>query len=144
MVKFYTRAEIVAWCCYQINWLEEKFDLIVEPSAGGGAFIQPFIGTIYPLKAYDIEPEAETITKIDYLQIPKEAIAESYKTILTLGNPPFGRNCSLALQFLKKAMTYSAVVAFILPRSFKKVSMQNKIPLDFVLERSVDLPDNAF
>jgi hypothetical protein len=144
MDKFYTRPEIVAWCCYQIDWLKENFDLIVEPSAGAGAFTQPFIGTIYPVKAYDLEPEATHITKADFLQIPDNTLTSTYKNILTLGNPPFGRNCSLALQFLKKAMAYSSVVAFILPKSFKKVSQQNKIPLDFTLQSSVDVPNNAF
>lgn len=35
-------------------------------------------------------------------------------------------------------------MAFILPKSFKKESMKNRVPLNFELEQEIDLPNNSF
>lgn len=137
--KFYTKPEVVLTCYQQVGDLSQ-FDLVVEPSAGNGAFLLPNI----PMKAYDIAPEDERIQKADYLQVLTPTIVTSNKKVLTVGNPPFGRNCSLALQFIKKAMEYSDTVAFVLPKSFKKVSIQNKVPLTFHLVSTLDLPPSSF
>ena len=144
--KFYTKPEIVTLCYQQLPALT-IFDLIIEPSAGNGAFLQPLLThqpPLCPYKAYDIAPEGPNITSADFLSLPSEQLRSTAQHILTVGNPPFGRNCSVALQFLKHAMTYSAIVGFILPRSFKKISLQQKVPLTFELQSTIDLPVDSF
>jgi hypothetical protein len=60
------------------------------------------------------------------------------------GNPPFGRQASLAKQFIQHAATKAKWIAFILPRSFTKPSMQKAGPPSFHLVASMTLPDNSF
>ena len=38
------------------------------------------------------------------------------KKVLFFGNPPFGRNSSLALKFIKKCCIHGDTIAFILPK----------------------------
>ena len=67
-----------------------------------------------------------------------------FKNIHTIGNPPFGRQSSLAKQFIKKCATFSDSISFILPKSFKKESYQKSFPLNFHLEYETDLDKNSF
>jgi hypothetical protein len=64
--------------------------------------------------------------------------------VLFFGNPPFGRNSSLALKFVRKCCEYGDTVAFILPKGFKKRSMIDKIPLNFEIVMIKDLEDDLF
>lgn len=111
---------------------------MIEPSAGAGSFSKQIPGCI----ALDIHPETDGVIKTDFLKWKPENI-DREKT-LVIGNPPFGKQCSLALKFIKHAATFANTIAFILPKSFKKESIQSKIPLDYHLINQVDLADNAF
>jgi hypothetical protein len=59
---------------------------------------------------------------------------------LIIGNPPFGKCCSLAIYFFNKSAEFADIIAFILPRTFKRVSVQNRLNLNFHLVYSKDLP----
>lgn len=131
--KFYTNENIVDLCldCIDIS----KYDLVIEPSAGNGAFFKklPKDKTI----AIDIEPEAEDIKKQDFFDFK---IEKQIVNILTIGNPPFGKNSSLAVKFFNHASTYSDTVAFVVPRTFRRPSVQNRLHLFFHLEKDIDIP----
>ena len=43
-----------------------------------------------------------------------------YKNILIVGNPPYGKNCSTAINFFNHAVTISDFIAFIIPKTFRK------------------------
>jgi len=76
------------------------------------------------------------IIKMDFLKFkPKEN-----KKYLIIGNPPFGRSSSIAIKFFNKAALFSDCIAFILPRTFKRVSIQNRLDLNFSLIYTKDLP----
>ena len=64
----------------------------------------------------------QEISKQDYLQI--EEITHKKGKIHILGNPPFGRQSSLAIKFIKKSSIFCDTISFILPKSFKKDSMK--------------------
>jgi hypothetical protein len=98
----------------------------IEPSAGNGAFLQN-VPTGFEKIGLDIDPKASGILKTDFLKWTPS----TSKPILVFGNPPFGRQSSLAKAFLKHACSFAAVVAFILPRSFLKPSMVSCIPANF-------------
>ena len=49
------------------------------------------------------------------------------RKIHVIGNPPFGRQSSLAIKFIKKSCSFSDTISFILPKSFKKDSMKKSI-----------------
>jgi hypothetical protein len=65
---------------------------------------------------------------------------------LVIGNPPFGRQASLAIKFFNHAAAHPCVqcIAFIVPRSFRKDSIQDRLSLDFRLEKEVEIPENSF
>ena len=117
----------------------EQYNIIVEPSAGKGDFFKSLpqskrIGV-------DIEPHARNIVKLDFLASSElvelifchTAMRDCNIKILTIGNPPFGKNSSLAKKFFNRAASFSNTVAFILPRTFRKPSVQNYLNENFHL-----------
>ena len=91
-------------------------------------------------RAADIEPKKNYIIQENFLKLD----TTDFKNIHTIGNPPFGRQSSLAKQFIKKCATFSDSISFILPKSFKKESYQKSFPLNFHLEYEIDLDKNSF
>jgi len=69
---------------------------------------------------------------------------KTMKPILVFGNPPFGRQSSLAKAFIAKSCTFADAIAFILPKSFTKPSMFNAFDMKFHCVHSGELPDNSF
>ena len=59
---------------------------------------------------------------------------------MVIGNPPFGKISSFAVRFFNKSAEYAEVIAFIVPRTFKRVSVQNRLNLNFHLIYNEDLP----
>ena len=82
-------------------------DLIIEPSAGNGAFINGIKSLTSNYLFYDIEPEHKEIIKQDFLSLDLTNIINRYKNIHIIGNPPFGRQSSTAIKFIKKCYLFS-------------------------------------
>jgi hypothetical protein len=145
--KFYTKKETVD---YIINLFKEYVkpnndDLIIEPSAGSGAFIDVIKSLTHNYEFYDLEPEHDEIVKLDYLLYNANVNANNAnKKIHILGNPPFGRQSSLAIKFIKKSCEFCSSISFILPKSFKKDSLKKTFPLNFHLLFEIDLLENSF
>ena len=117
--KYYTKDNIVNLC---LNYIKEYIkinqnDLIIEPSAGNGAFISGIKLITNNFEFYDLEPNNDEIIKQDYLLYNYEG---NYNKIHIIGNPPFGRQSSLAIKFIKKSCKFCDSISFILPKSFKK------------------------
>jgi hypothetical protein len=145
--KFYTHPHISRLCVnhyrQQVSILDN--DLCIEPSAGDGSFIDPIKDLFKKFCFYDIEPNNEAIDTLDFLTFDSNiSINNEYENIHVIGNPPFGRQSSMAIKFLKKCATFCNYIGFILPKSFKKDSMRNKIPLNFHIIFEIDLPINSF
>jgi hypothetical protein len=144
--KYYTKQTVVELCLnlvkkyIQIN----NEDLIIEPSAGDGAFIAGIKSLTSNFKFYDLEPENEEIIKQDYLLYDYDNNKEKNSKIHIIGNPPFGRQSSLAIKFIKKSCEFCDSISFILPKSFKKDSLKKTFPLNFHLVFETDLPDKSF
>ena len=142
--KFYTKPEIAKKCFDLIKSQIKEKDLIIEPSAGNGAFIKYIIANKNNYLFYDIKPENDKIIKQNYLKLNTTIFMKRKNKIHVIGNPPFGRQSSLAIKFIKKSAEFADTISFILPKSFKKTSMINKIPLNFHLFLQKDLPKNSF
>lgn len=113
------------------------FNHIIEPSAGDGGLLEhlPKRKTI----ALDIAPEGEGIKKQDFFDfVPPKG------KILTYMNPPFGKRCSLAIDFFNRASLFSSVIACIVPVTFEKYSVQNRLAEDWALVFSERLPEKSF
>ena len=125
--KFYTKPEIVLQC---INYIKEylyisfKNDYIIEPSAGNGAFIKEIKELTEKYIFYDLEPENFEIIKQDYLKLEFPFFINNFVSISSvkneeftdcllnnkqkennkihiIGNPPFGRQSSTVIKFIK-------------------------------------------
>jgi predicted RNA methylase len=119
--------------------------LIIEPSAGNGSFISGIKSLTKHYIFYDIEPENNEIIKQDYLLYDDyHEIKKMYNKIHVVGNPPFGRQSSLVIKFIKKSCEFSESISFILPRSFKKDSLKKTFPLQYHLVFEFDLPNRSF
>jgi len=147
--KFYTKNTIASQCCQLIQQhidINKDIDLIIEPSAGNGSFINPITNITNNTLFYDILPEHPKIIKQDFLDLDLSTIEypNLHTKIHIIGNPPFGRQSSLAIKFIKKCASFCDSISFILPKSFKKDSMQKHFPLNFHIIYECDLDDNSF
>jgi len=146
--QYYTNPQLATACVAKILELHPALNqathLWLEPSAGSGAFLQAATShNITNIKAYDIDPKHPDVISADYLASPAEPA--STKPAVIFGNPPFGRQGSLAKKFIKKAASQDPqIIAFILPLSFVKPSMYNVFPLNYHMEHSAQVPPNSF
>ena len=135
--KFYTIPDISEKCLMNVSkkydW--EKWDLVIEPSAGNGSFYTRI--PICKKIGIDISPEHEKIIKQDFFSYKPP---DNINNILIIGNPPFGRNCSLAIKFFNHASKWGNVIAFIIPKTFRRVSIHNKLNINFHLVFDEDIP----
>lgn len=139
--QFYTN-ENVAKSCIQtiIDLLPFTSNYFwVEPSAGNGSFLHN-IPSSFEKIGLDLEPKADDILTQDYLKWDPP----TNKDIIVFGNPPFGRQSSLAKAFISKSCEFAKIIAFILPKSFTKPSMFNVFPLKFHLVKSIELDKDSF
>jgi len=135
--KFYTIPKISEKCLLSIGSLYKwsEWGLVIEPSAGNGSF---FIRIPIDKKlGIDISPEHKDIIKQDFLTYnPPSGVGK----ILVVGNPPFGKVSSLAIKFFNHAAEWADVIAFIIPRTFRRVSIHNKINAYFHLVFDEEIP----
>ena len=135
--KFYTKLDTAK---YLINKVDiNSFEIVIEPSCGSGSFYDQIhheskIGV-------DIAPEIDGVITHDFLTLDPKV---SNKKVLVIGNPPFGKQGSLAMKFINKSAEYSDTIAFILPLSFMKDSVKNRIPEHFHLSEEEILDENSF
>lgn len=140
--QFYTNPKY-AKRCYEITKERvpnfKSYDLELEPSAGDGSFYK----LLSPKKRHglDLDPKCNGVVKQDFFTYRPKS---TFKKIITIGNPPFGKNASLAVKFFNRAAKFSNAIAFVVPKSFKKVSVQNKLDLKFSLLYELDCPKNSF
>lgn len=139
--QFYTQPAVAAAC---VASLIARYPCAtdytwIEPSAGAGAFLDA-IPAGCDTVAIDIEPAADGILQADFL----EWLYNSSKKCVVIGNPPFGRQSSLAKAFIRKAATFATLIAFILPKSFVKPSMTNVFPSVFHCKHNEELAKNSF
>ena len=144
--KYYTKPEIAEWCINHIKLYItiQPTDLVIEPSAGDGAFIK-FIKQLTGTSIfYDLKPENAEIIEHDYLLLQYENLINLHENVHIIGNPPFGRQSSLAIKFIKHSCLFCTSISFILPKSFKKNSLKKSFPLRFHLLFECDIPQNSF
>lgn len=134
--KFYTKPEIAEFCISKIPVLEQ-YSLFIEPAAGAGTFLKRLP---MPRIGIDILPDDDEIIELDFFEFKPTKV----NNIIVVGNPPFGKNASLAIRFFNHAAQWADTIAFIVPKTFRKTSIQNNLSLSMVLHLDVDLPDNSF
>jgi len=144
--KYYTKQSVVKQCIKLIKKYIHisNNDLIIEPSAGNGSFINYIKKISSNYKFYDLEPEHDEVYKQDFLKFDYKKLKQKYTNIHIIGNPPFGRQASLAIKFIKKCCLFANSISFILPKSFKKDSMKKYFDKNYHLIYEIDLLENSF
>lgn len=134
--QFYTNSDIAKKCYNELlqRISIEDYDIHLEPSAGKGSFYK--IMDKERRVGIDIDPKCDGLIKMDYLDYEPE----ENKKYLVIGNPPFGKISSLAIKFFNKSAEFANCIAFIIPRTFKRVSVQNQLNPNFQLVYNEDLP----
>ena len=148
--KYYTKTSVAQECVSLMKKHaspRKLCDVIIEPSAGNGAFLLPLKTLKCPVRMYDIRPDHPQVLERDYLTMPAEEMVAGRAPegkIHVVGNPPFGRQASLAIKFIKKTCTFADSISFILPKSFKKDSMRRAFSTHFHLVHQHDLSESSF
>ncbi len=137
--KFYTKDELAKDLISKIDI--KSFLLVLDPCCGDGAFYS----NINNIKiGIDISPQIDNVIKHDFLTWDYSNINIDRKDILVISNPPFGKQGSLAFKFINRCAEFCDTIAFILPLSFVKESMKDRIPEYYHLKYEEILPENSF
>lgn len=142
--KYYTRPDIAAECRAVFMRHIPENTVVVEPSAGAGAFLTDEIS------GFDLAPEHPAIGALDFLTewLPPDhngrSVGETDTGMAFLGNPPFGKRAALAVAFINRAFMYGKTVGFIVPVQLRKWSAQRRVVSGAKLIVDHDLPDDAF
>ena len=132
---YFTKPDIAVQCIQTLDSLIGLNHTYLEPSAGDGSFVRPLLGR--NVTAIDICPQADFIQQADFLESPLVATC-------VVGNPPFGRRSSLAIDFINKAACFADYIAFILPVQFRKFYTQRQLDPQLSLIHDQLLPANSF
>jgi len=138
--QYFTKTSVVHRCLKQLKNIG-RYDLIVEPSAGAGAFL---LSVNHRNKVgIDVDPKHDDILKQDFL---KFHIDQRYLNVLVFGNPPYGRYHHLSKAFIQHAMSFPNVktIDFILLNVYRKHTRQRIIPSDWRIASITDLGRDSF
>ena len=117
------------------DWTSTPF---LEPAGGTGTFIDAARRHgVTEVHSWDIEPHHPEVARGNFLM---QSLRFRGATCAT--NPPFGRNNALAIPFFNHAAPACDTIAFIVPRSWRKWSVINRLDQDFTLVEDVDLKIN--
>ena len=115
---------------------ESLTKLWVEPCGGTGRFLDAFAAAgVEHFWSCDTAPQDPRVQARDFLtgELPEVAGA------IVVTNPPFGRNHALSVPFFNRAASFASVIAFIVPRSWRRWSVQNRLDRHFHLVADADL-----
>jgi predicted RNA methylase len=135
--QYYTPPHLAEQLMKQLKNLVTDFGarVVVEPAGGTGSFVEAAerAGAARVL-SLDIEPKHVRVKPGDYLETDIDA-----RNSITVSNPPFGRNNSLSIPFFNRAAEHSEYIAFIVPRSWRKWSVMNRLDSRFHLIHDEDI-----
>lgn len=140
--QYYTASDVVDTC---LDVVEKHVKLaerrILEPCGGTGEFIEGLLRRgISPgnITSIDIEPKHHLVTKANYL-------STTFRPgMVSISNPPFGRCSSLARKFFNHAAGHSDYICYLVPRAWRKWSLQDSLNESFHLIDDIEMRQNCF
>jgi predicted RNA methylase len=143
--QYYTPAHLAESLMAEVQTVVPNLSrrVIIEPAGGTGSFIKAASAAgVTQFLSFDIEPKHENVIQGDFLAADLTAV-----DAVTISNPPFGRNNSLSIPFFNKAANHSEFICFIVPRSWRKWSVINRLDRRFHLvadhDIQIDYEDDA-
>jgi predicted RNA methylase len=110
----------------------------LEPAGGTGCFVDALIErNISEILSFDIEPHHKWVKKGNFIE---QTLTGAH--YVAVGNPPFGRNNALSVPFFNKCAEVCDVICFIVPRSWRKWSVTNRLSMNFNVIDDYDLDIN--
>lgn len=134
--QFYTPSALAERLVDEARQQIADFDnrRFLEPAGGTGAFVEALQKRQLTVTSFDIEPHHKSVQTGSFLE--QTSLGER---LITISNPPFGRNNSLSIPFFNHAAKYSDYICFIVPRSWRKWSVINRLDRNFKLLYDSDL-----
>ena len=152
--QFYTESEVAKKCVeYALDFLSSrgvKVGTVFEPCGGTGEFVEAIKSHKLEVVSCDIEPKHPDVVCADFLDPSDDPTFKngkklsSYSDIVTITNPPFGRNNDMSIPFFKRCAETSKYICFIVPKSWRKSSVINRLPKDYWLVADMELPSDSF
>jgi hypothetical protein len=137
--QFYTSEELARSCFEKVKSYGNEGSIWLEPSAGTGAFYSLFSEKRV---GYDLEPKYSEIETADFMLVDLNFLKT--EDVITVGNPPFGKNSALAVKFFNRCAEVSRIIAMILPRTFRKPSIINRLDKSYHLVLDDTIPAFSF
>lgn len=137
--QYYTPTDLAQELVLELKQLLADFEdkNFLEPAGGTGSFIAALRSHgAAKIQSVDTHPMHPAVQKMDFLSFQTKQ-----QHLVTVSNPPFGRNNALSIPFFNHAAQFSSHIAFLVPRSWRKWSVQNRLHANFHLihDRDVNL-----
>jgi predicted RNA methylase len=135
--QYYTPPELALSLTAELLSLkpELRSARFLEPAGGTGSFIQALTEHgVSSVVSVDTHPMHPKVSKQNFLEFTPEG--DDY---VTISNPPFGRNNALSVPFFNHAAKFSSHIAFLVPASWRKWSVTNRLDLNFHLVSDSDV-----
>ena len=139
--QYYTLPEVVDKCMSIAMKYSGNAKLFMEPAGGTGEFIKGMVRAGVDeaqIVSCDIEPKHPLVEKQDFLQSNYQG------EYFVISNPPFGRANSLSVKFFNKAAPIRSHICFLIPISWRKWSIINRLDENFHLVEDVEMPAVSF
>jgi hypothetical protein len=135
--QFYTPRELARSLVQRVESVLGSLEgkSVLEPAGGTGSFVEAaYAKGVKKVISFDIEPLHRKVLLGNFLD---QELTE--QNLITISNPPFGRNNSLSIPFFNHAASVSDAICFIVPRSWRKWSVTNRLDLNFELVSDQDI-----
>lgn len=134
--QFFTRPAVAKQFADWVKSHNLPVSRIIEPAAGNMDLARHFPG----IEMFDLDPKSSEIKQQDFFTADHKPTPE----FLVVMNPPFGRGSNLAIRFFNKAAEFAEYIAMIVPRTFRRDSVQTQLDQNFHLIDEYVLPRNSF
>ena len=110
----------------------------IEPAGGTGSFVEALAERgVANIVSFDIEPHHPRVQRADFLSTRLVGSG-----MVSITNPPFGRANKLCIPFFNKLADHCDYIGFIVPKSWRKWSVQDRLHSNFHLVHDEDLVVN--